>query len=95
MKKRYVISNTPLKLPIQSTIFYAFLLHYFQVSEIWWGAFIAVFIIYWILVIINKFNEVRIDLNSDKKLSDDKNLGLSIFAIRLNNLIKNKNKKSY
>ena len=66
MKKRFVISNTPVKFPIQSTILYTFLLHHFQVSGIWWGIFITIYSIYWIIAIVAKWNEESIDLNSDK-----------------------------
>ena len=66
MKKRFVISNTPVKFPIQSTILYTFLLYHFQVSGIWWGIFITLYSIYWIIAIVAKWNEESIDLNSDK-----------------------------
>jgi len=86
MKKRFVISNTPLKLPVQSTILYTFLLYHFQVSGIWWGIFITIYLIYWLLAIIAKLNEESIDLNSDKPDEKKKTIE-SKFAQRLQKLI--------
>ncbi len=82
MKKRFVISNTPVKFPIQSTILYTFLLYHFQVSGIWWGIFITLYSIYWIIAIVAKWNEESIDLNSDK-LDEKKKAVESKFAQRL------------
>jgi hypothetical protein len=86
MKKRFVISNTPVKFPIQSTILYTFLLHHFQVSGIWWGIFITLYSIYWIIAIVAKWNEESIDLNSDK-LDEKKKAVESKFAQRLQKLM--------
>jgi len=72
--KRFVISNIPIKLPFQSTILYTFLLYYFQVSGIFWGIFITIYTIYWIIAIIAKIMENKIDLNStDLDEIDEKN----------------------
>ena len=86
MKKRFVISNTPVKLPFQSTILYTFLLHHFQVSGIWWGIFITLYSIYWIIAIVAKWNEESIDLNSDK-LNEKKKAVESKFAQRLQKIM--------
>lgn len=86
MKKRFVISNTPVKFPIQSTILYTFLLYHFQVSGIWWGIFITLYSIYWIIAIVAKWNEESIDLNSDK-LDEKKKAVKSKFAQRLQRLM--------
>ena len=86
MKKRFVISNTPVKFPIQSTIFYTFLLYHFQVSGIWWGIFITLYSLYWIIAIVVKRNEESIDLNSDK-LDEKKKAVESKFAQRLQKLM--------
>jgi len=86
MKKRFVISNTPVKFPIQSTILYTFLLHHFQVSGIWWGIFITLYSIYWIIAIVAKWNEESIDLNSDK-MDEKKKAVESKFAQRLQKLM--------
>lgn len=69
MKKKLVITNVPSTLPVNSTILYSFLLYYFNVDDLYWGIFITLFSIYWILVIIVKSNEVNIDLNENKNLS--------------------------
>lgn len=86
MEKRFVITNTPVKLPFQSTILYTFLLYHFQVSGIWWGIFITLYSIYWIIVIVVKWNEESIDLNSDK-LDEKKKVVENKFAQRLQKLI--------
>ena len=86
MKKRFVISNTPVKFPLQSTILYTFLLYHFQVSGIWWGIFITLYSIYWIIAIVAKWNEESIDLNSDK-LDEKKKAVESKFAQRLQKLM--------
>lgn len=69
MKKKLVITNVPTRYPINSTILYSFLLYYFNVDDLYWGIFITLFSIYWILVIVVKSNEVNIDLNENKNLS--------------------------
>lgn len=85
MKKHFVISNIPIKLPIQSTILYTFLLYYFKVPGLVWGIFITLYLIYWIIIIIAIWNQIKIDLNSDEL---DKNKEMkSKFAQRLQNLI--------
>ena len=69
MKKKLVITNVPTRYPINSTILYSFLLYYFNVDGLYWGIFITLFSIYWILVIVVKSNEVNIDLNENENLS--------------------------
>jgi hypothetical protein len=87
MKKRFVIINTPVKLPFQSTILYTFLLYHFQVSGIWWGIFITLYSILWIVAIVAKWSEESIDL-SDDKLDNEKKVVRSKFAERLEKLMK-------
>jgi hypothetical protein len=93
--KNFVISNTPAKLPIQSTILYSFLLYYFNVDNLWWGIFITLMLIWWAISFYAIFHQVIIDLNSNKL---DENLekieNKSNFVLILQNLIKefNKNK---
>ena len=86
MKKRFVITNTPVRLPIQSTILYTFLLYHFQVSGIWWGVFITLYSLFWIIIIVAKWNEEKIDLN-DEKIDNDKKVVISKFAERLQKLM--------
>jgi hypothetical protein len=69
MKKRTVLSNVPVRLPIQSTILYSFLLHYFNASGLYWGIFITLYTLYWILAISVKLSEEEIDLDDDKTIS--------------------------
>ena len=56
----------PVRLPFQSTILYSFLLYYFDVNNIIWGIFGTIYVIYWILVIVIKWEEERIDLFKKK-----------------------------
>lgn len=69
MKKKLVITNVPTRYPINSTILYSFLLYYFNVDSLYWGIFITLFSLYWILVFIVKLDEVNIDLNKNENLS--------------------------
>ena len=91
MKTRFVISNTPIRLPINSTILYAFLLYYFDVNNIWWGIFITVYSILWIAAISIRMSEESIDLN-DKDLSEKKKVVQSRFARKLEELYKKQDK---
>ena len=68
MKKRTVISNVPIRLPVQSTVLYSFLLWHFEVNPIWWGIFGTLYAILWTVVLIAKFNEERIDLDKDERI---------------------------
>lgn len=86
MKKRFVITNTPIKFPVNSTILYSFLLYHFNVSGIWWGIFITLYSIYWILAFVIAWNEVKIDLNDDKS-SIKNEVKKSLFAQRLEKII--------
>lgn len=82
MKKTKVISNLPVRLPILSTVLYTFLLHYFNVDNLWWGIFIAVYSIYWIVVISVIWTQERIDIF--KEGEDGINIGKTkSFAERL------------
>jgi hypothetical protein len=71
MEKRHVISfkNLPIKFPFNSTILSIFLLYYFKVNEFIFGVYIALCLMYWVIVIITKFNEKPIDIK--KYLNDD------------------------
>jgi len=89
MKKKTVISNLPARLPIQSTILYSFLLYYFKVDSLYWGIFITLYSLLWIVVIIAKCYEERIDLDDDKKIS----AGKSKFAERLAEIVRERGKK--
>lgn len=82
MKKRFVISNLPVRFPIQSTILYSFLLYYFKADGLWWGIFICLYSILWIIAIAVKWNEESIDLNADD-LKGEKKKVQSKFAERL------------
>lgn len=66
MKTRFVIINTPTKLPLQSTILYTFLLHYFEANLLLWGVFISIYFFYWAAVIKLKLHEKQIDLKLDE-----------------------------
>ena len=64
MKEQIVITNIPIKLPFNSTILYTFLMWYFKVDNLWWGIFICLFSIYWILLLIVFFLQRGINLNN-------------------------------
>jgi len=89
MKKRTVLSNFPTRLPFQSTILYSFLLYYFKVDSLYWGIFITLYSILWIGAIITKWNEERIDLDDDKKIT----MAKSKFAERLAEIVRERSKK--
>lgn len=72
MKKRFVITNIPLKLPFQSTILYSFLLWHFEVNLIWVGAFATIYTIYWGVAITLKFTDKRIDIDEILKKAYEK-----------------------
>ncbi|WP_188051727.1 hypothetical protein [Flavobacterium sp. GP15] len=89
MKKHFVITNLPVRLPFQSTILYSFLLYYFQVDSLYWGIFITLYSILWIIAIVVKFNEIKVDLNATK--DEEKNIfKQSKFQEKLNELMKTK-----
>jgi len=76
-----------MRLPIQSTILYTFLLWHFEVNPIWWGVFITLYSLLWIVALIAKYNEERIDLDKDEP---KKELAKSKFAQRLEQLAREK-----
>ena len=61
MKK--VIKNTPTKLPFTATLFYLFLLHYFDASGLVWGIVLTVFFFIWAALIIEKLKEEGITID--------------------------------
>jgi len=89
MKKKTVLTNFPVRLPIQSTILYIFLLYYFNVDSLYWGIFITLCSLYWILIIAVKWSEERIDLDDDKKITTAK----SKFAERLVDIVRERGKE--
>lgn len=90
MKKHFVITNLPVRLPFQSTILYSFLLYYFKVDSLYWGIFITLYSILWIVAIVVKCHEIKVDLNATKD-EDKKIVKQSKFQDKLNELMKNKN----
>ena len=91
MKKTYVITNQPTKLPILGTVVYTFLMDYYNASDFWWGVFILGFSIIWIIFIISLFNEEKIDLNKDYSTYAEKRSILSNFAQKLEKIINEHN----
>jgi hypothetical protein len=63
MKKRIVFTNQPIRLPIQGTVLYTFLLHYFQASDLIWGIYITLCIIYWTIVFYGLYFQEGFDIN--------------------------------
>jgi len=92
MKKFYVISNTPTKLPITGTVLYAFLMDYYNASDFWWGVFIVCFSIIWIICITALFYQESISLDKDYSDNPKKAVKRSNFAEKLQKII-DENKK--
>ena len=87
MKKHFVITNLPVRLPIQSTILYSFLLYYFEAHDVLWGVFITLYSILWIGLIWIKINEIKVDLNATQD-EEKKIVKQSKFKEKLEELIK-------
>jgi len=97
MKPIYVIKNVPAKLPFQSTILYSFLLWYFKVDNLWWGIFICIYFIYWLIVGYIVFHQKQIDITSPPSIDDDHDVfeAKISFAKKLQDIVdKNKNGKT-
>lgn len=90
MKTRYVIKNTPTKLPVSSTLLFIMALDYYHASQIVWGAFIAIYSLNWIASIILILKEEKIDLN---EFSDQGQSNYLKFKRSLQELIKEREAK--
>lgn len=86
-KKRFVIANTPTKLPFTSTVLYSFLMWYFKVDNLYWGIFICVFGLLWIVSINALFTQEIVDLDPSTEQGKEK-LKQSKFGEKLNDLLK-------
>ncbi len=78
MIPKYVVKNVPTKLPITSTVLYSFLLYYFNVDNIWWGIFITLYSIYWIVSVYAIIKQEGIDVF--KKWEEEE--GMNIIGIK-------------
>ena len=89
MKNKKVISfkNLPTRLPLNSTVLYAFLLHYFNCGGFAWGAFISVMSFVWIGTIYNMVSENSINIFEEPKAK------LSTFKSKLDEIIERNKKK--
>ena len=92
MKKHFVITSLPVRLPVQSTVLYSFLLHYFNASGILWGIFITLFTILWIVVIVVKSSEIKVDLNETTG-KEEKAINQSKFREKLDEMMKSNKSK--
>ena len=92
MKKHFVITSLPVRLPFQSTILYSFLLYYFNVENLYWGIFITLYSILWIIAIAIKCNEIKVDLNATKD-DEKKIVKQSKFQEKLDELMKSSSSK--
>jgi hypothetical protein len=92
MKKIYVIKNVPTRLPVVGTVLYAFLMDYYNASDFWWGVFIVVFTIIWIICIYALCLQETIDLTKDYSDNPNKAVKKGKFAEKLQQLI-DENKK--
>jgi hypothetical protein len=91
MKKNFVITNLPVRLPFQSTILYSFLLYYFKADNLYWGIFLTFYSVLWIGLIWIKKTEIKVDLNSEKE--DEKKIVMqSKFQEKLKKIIENDKK---
>ena len=72
MKKVKVISNVPARLPVTSTVLYTFLMYHFQAGDLWWGIFITIESLYWILMLLVVFHaQEKVDVFEDKVANED------------------------
>ena len=53
-----------MRLPVNSTVLYSFLLYYFNVSGIWWGVFITLMTLLWVVIIVSRYHSIEVDLDS-------------------------------
>lgn len=68
MKTSKVIKNTPIKFPFTSTVLYSFLLYYFDASGVIWGIFGTLYVIFWSIAIVVKWNEESVDLFNKEEI---------------------------
>lgn len=57
MKKSIAVKNTPVRLPINSTILHLFLLYHFNAPEWLWASYCILATFIWTLLIIAKLNQ--------------------------------------
>lgn len=92
IEKRYVITNTPSRLPIISTVLFTFLMDYYKVNDLWWGFYLVLMGLWWLICIAGKFNESWVDLNkpltAESAKKDPKGMARKvIFATRIQELM--------
>lgn len=63
------------------------MLWHFEVNPVWWGIFGTLYTILWIVALIAKFNEERIDLDKDEPKKEP---AKSKFAQRIEQLAREK-----
>lgn len=66
MKKRKVIKNMPIKMPIAHTVLYTFLMDYYNASGVLWGIYLTLAVIIWVVVFIGIYNQEQIDVFNHK-----------------------------
>ena len=54
--------NLPARLPISSTILYTFLMYYFNVDGVYWGVYITIMFIWWLITIIALYKQKSVDI---------------------------------
>lgn len=87
MKKSFVISNTPVRLPINGTVLYTFLMWFFQAKDFYWGIYIVFLLILWTACIISINRQQRVDLFADEKDPEQK-MPLSKFQRKMEEIQK-------
>lgn len=70
MKKRITIKNRPLRLPVVSTVLTYLCMDYWKAPEWFWGVMAVLFLVLWIIVIIDIVTRVEIDLFEDADPKD-------------------------
>lgn len=72
MKKVKVISNVPERLPVTSTVLYTFLMYHFQAGDLWWGIFITIESLYWILMLAVVFHaQEKVNIFENKTATEE------------------------
>lgn len=67
-KKRYVIKNQPVKIPLFTTLFILHLLDYYQVNGVVWGVGITLLVLWWLIVLVGLSTEESVDIFDSQDL---------------------------
>ena len=92
MKKRTVIKNLPVRMPLNNTVLWFLVCKYLDVSDIVWAIYGCVSALLWIVYLFVKNDEVEVDLDDyfDKPEVSHK----SRFQMKMDEMMIAKNKSS-